>query len=571
MTEVLDYKEELRQSNALLEPEDDQVRFDLMTNSVQYKLNMKDKNVDEDGQLSINLSYPSDPVYEFTSYLETINMDDERKSDLLNGKGFVITASKGIKNALKDDNGIYSKKYGQQLGDMNPYINRYRCECGKTESRINNGIICPNCHKPVKKVDDRYDYYGWFVLINHIVIHPMIYRKLDFFFGPGERGGKGSKKDKKKQTKLYNMLQYKRKIDKDGHAHPLDKVPKNQPFYGIGIAEFEKRFDEIMDYYLKQYPKKKPYYDDIMADREKVFTHSLPAFTTCLRPFNINEETKTMSYESINAKYSLISTLVYYINHSENDMDAYEKQMQSYLFDLQNTFNDIVTEIINILKDKKGKLRSLISGRFNFTARAVIVQNPNLRIDQVTMPYAAMVIMFEQKIKNILCRSHGYSPNDADQQWQKALINPDKEVCMILDSLIENGVPILLNRNPTIAYGSILCLYVVKYTMDLTIGVPLQVLKFMNADFDGDSLNVFLIINKALWKRADEIFNPRNAMYISRSDGTFNMQACVQRDTIINANTFIHLGRKNYTPEDMNKINEIREAQKRLWTTKQQS
>ena len=60
-------------------------------------------------------------------------------------------------------------------------------------------------------------------------------------------------------------------------------------------------------------------------------------------------------------------------------------------------------------------------------------------------------------------------------------------------------------------------------------------------------------------------------MYISRSDGTFNMQACVQRDTIITSNTFIHLGRKNYTPEDMNKINEIREAQKRLWTTKQQS
>jgi hypothetical protein len=38
------------------------------------------------------------------------------------------------------------------------------------------------------------------------------------------------------------------------------------------------------------------------------------------------------------------------------------------------------------------------------------------------------------------------------------------------------------------------------------------------------------------------IFNPRNAMYISRIDGKLNSDLLVQRDTLINANTFLYFG-----------------------------
>lgn len=51
-------------------------------------------------------------------------------------------------------------------------------------------------------------------------------------------------------------------------------------------------------------------------------------------------------------------------------------------------------------------------------------------------------------------------------------------------------------------------------------------------------------------------------MYISRIDGYLNSDLVVQRDTLINANTFVYLGRQKYNDTQMAKINAIRERQK---------
>lgn len=66
----------------------------------------------------------------------------------------------------------------------------------------------------------------------------------------------------------------------------------------------------------------------------------------------------------------------------------------------------------------------------------------------------------------------------------------------------------------------------------------------------GDVLNIMLIINREFFIRANEIFNPRNSMYISRNDGKFNDQVNHKKDTIINGNTLLHLGDHVYTEED---------------------
>lgn len=84
----------------------------------------------------------------------------------------------------------------------------------------------------------------------------------------------------------------------------------------------------------------------------------------------------------------------------------------------------------------------------------------------------------------------------------------------------------------------------------------------MAADFDGDVLNILHIINQAFFERCYIIFNPRNAMYISRIDGKLNSDVIVQRDTLINANTFLHLGRHNYSKKNIDKIKAIKEKQK---------
>ena len=82
---------------------------------------------------------------------------------------------------------------------------------------------------------------------------------------------------------------------------------------------------------------------------------------------------------------------------------------------------------------------------------------------------------------------------------------------------------------------------------------------------DGDCLNVAYIINKDFLERAIQIFDPRNAMYISRNDGYFDNQMNHQRDQIINMNTFVSLGKNNYSKEQMNKIYTILKRRKQKY------
>ena len=51
-------------------------------------------------------------------------------------------------------------------------------------------------------------------------------------------------------------------------------------------------------------------------------------------------------------------------------------------------------------------------------------------------------------------------------------------------------------------------------------------------------------------------------MYISKINGKLNSDMIVQRDTIINSNTFLWLGRHNYNQDNLNKIRKIKEKQK---------
>jgi hypothetical protein len=54
-------------------------------------------------------------------------------------------------------------------------------------------------------------------------------------------------------------------------------------------------------------------------------------------------------------------------------------------------------------------------------------------------------------------------------------------------------------------------------------------------------------------------------MYISRNDGKINASVLVQRDTIINANTLLWLGRDKYNEAQKAKIMAIKEKQKAIF------
>ena len=130
----------------------------------------------------------------------------------------------------------------------------------------------------------------------------------------------------------------------------------------------------------------------------------------------------------------------------------------------------------------------------------------------------------------------------------------------IINSIIHSnpeGLQVIINRNPTINFGSILSMYCIGINDNFTMAISNQILRLIAGDYDGDVLNILLVINDAFGKACNNIFNPRNNMYISHNDGLFNMSAGVQRDTIINANTLMNLGRK-YISNNDNRIANIK-------------
>lgn len=74
------------------------------------------------------------------------------------------------------------------------------------------------------------------------------------------------------------------------------------------------------------------------------------------------------------------------------------------------------------------------------------------------------------------------------------------------------------------------------------------------------TLNILYVINKDFARAASLAFNPRNAFHISKNDGYFDNAYNQQRDTIINLNTFVQIGREYYTEEQLAAIRSAQES-----------
>lgn len=452
-------------------------------------------------KLLLNVSYPYSDVWDYDTSLVNLNLDEERKNGVASGRDFIITDHLPIQKQVKSMNGIFSPKFGQTLSDMEPFIDRYRCSCGEMKYRINEGLVCPKCHTKVKFVDDDFGMFAWFVLEKFYVIHPNLYKDIESLVGGAQA--------------LVNILDNNMDVDENGKVID-DKIPdkplsakqgnmasnrnlkkyvrrqeKKDIYDGKGMLYFYNHFDEIMDYYYNKASNKaakKKWYDRIMEDREKVFTHSIPVFTTHMRPFEVNNNKGTMAFEGTNANYNMMSRITHNLNNYDKfKMNQHPKLIDNLLWSLQREWNDLYVEIDAILSDKKGNVRLLAGGRCNFSGRSVIIQNPKLRADQVILPYSFLVIILQQQIINILVRTYNYSYNDVRNVWSEAIDNPNKTIIQIIYGLIrarKEGLAVIINRNPSINRGSLLQMFCIDMSFDYTMALPLTVLEKLGADFD---------------------------------------------------------------------------------------
>lgn len=222
--------------------------------------------------------------------------------------------------------------------------------------------------------------------------------------------------------------------------------------------------------------------------------------------------------------------------------EATEANVNAVLWRIQERANEIFDHVLHVLSGKGGYLRGdLLGVRINFSARCVITPlGPGHEQDEVEVPYLAFLELYRFQLTNLLARMHGVSLARANELWHEAQTKFDRSMYAAMKELIKRGspdgrgLPALINRNPTIAFGSILQVRIVdvkKSVSDYTMSVHNGILRLMGGDYDGDVLALIPLLDEDL-AMALKIYDPR-LMMISRDGPQVNRAVNLDKDHVL--------------------------------------
>lgn len=468
---------------------------------------------------------------------ELLNWDKECEIDMVSGKGFPILQDPYDKKDKKKKNpyGIMSEKFSTDWEDKDAFEERYSCKCKNLKGRAFEGEMCPLCNTRVEFINVDYKMTGWINLGDYKIIQPGFYDIIQTVIGKAEL-------DSILKSELLIDLNGKHidadEADKITMSKANNKKAKESPYKGIGVEAFSKNFREIMHYYLKKKKQKANTIYFLLEKKDDIFASNIPVFTSILRPESITGE--DYYYYNVNTIYKTIFKLSKILkdDNINNDSKARAIDIESALFKIQNRVVDLNNSIFSLLDGKGGFIKQhIIGGRLSWSSRCVIVPDPDLEADQIKLPYLAFMEMYKFELIGYIKDINKITLAQAFHIWNMACLRFDPKVYEIIKYMIKVDEPTcIVNRNPTINYGSADILKVVEVPADysnLCMSLPIATLVPFNADFDGDVLNIYSLKSSKLKYELDKFYNPKKNFYISRTDGLFNRDVDLLKDQSI--------------------------------------
>ena len=467
------------------------------------------------------------------------NWDNDFYYDLLTGNGFKIIEPADVSlNGTKEKTlyGPRSPLYGTDYEDEKAFIERYRCKCGEFKSRLFEGEICPICHTAVEYRDVDISMTGWIDLgEGNRVINPLYYQILSASIG----------------KKIFrDILISKYKVTKDGKQEKATEedldIPPTSIYFGIGMDAFYNRYEEILNYFKARKKGKEHRFDTLIAQKDRVFVTKIPIYSTKLRPESVTFD--SFYFESsgkiINSLYPLSETI--------KNCETIERD---YLLQrIQKKLNDLWEYNFELLNGKDGYIRDQLLGcTLNFTARNVIIPDSSLKINEVDLSYHTFLELFKYLIIADIMKLEDVTLSKAHSIWKLACSKFDESVYECMLHLVHTKkLKVLINRNPTLNFYSVLLMNirtVKKDFSDYTLSLPIPILPGLNADFDGDILNIIGFMDRkiaAMFKEQD----PAKNMIIAPDTGVINPLVTITKVDLINCYTFLNYERsKNDRPE----------------------
>lgn len=398
--------------------------------------------------------------------------------------------------------GVFSERI---FGSLSNGVD-YACDCGKYRGSFNLGYKCEECGSQVSFKGLQLAKEGW-IDLKETVIHPVFYRYLKKIIGG---------------TALQEIINYRAKI----HVNGAPIEPQIEPPYkGIGMKRFIDNMDDIVAHFLskKKDCSKKKDWEFFLANADIAFIDKFPIINSRLRPGSvINGE---FQFDEIN---NLYNAMIRNSNTLEGmtEIESTDANRLPLIFKNQMLVNEVFDTILETLSNKEGFIRnSLVGSRLNLSARNVITPlSGKYGMDECTIPYKTAIELMKPLIIRKLCKIKRVTISQALRIWFDATLTYSKLVHTIMRDIAKNeNVKIILNRNPTISVGSMLLLDIadIKEDMsDVTLSISNLVLPCFAADYDGDVMNIVLVVSKRFVSMFERL-RPSNLM-IDCDTGEFN-------------------------------------------------
>ena len=219
------------------------------------------------------------------------------------------------------------------------------------------------------------------------------------------------------------------------------------------------------------------------------------------------------------------------------------------------------------IKGKEGRIRKNIAGkRVNYSARTVISPDPDLRINEVGIPYEiARVVTVSEDVNDInIKKLRKLIDKGEEYPGANYIIRPDgkrkKITADLKEEIIEEIEPgykverhlqdgdiVLFNRHPSLHRGSLMAHYV-RILPGRTFRMHPAACAPYNADFDGDEMNIHSPQNEEARAEAKVLLDVKQNL-MSPKNNT-NLIGC-----IVDAITGNYLiGLKEFSREDANQL-----------------
>lgn len=435
-----------------------------------------------------------------------------------------------------------------------------RCECGEYQGEIYKGHVCPFCQTLVQS-----DFTSSFKPVNWVrlpddappVLHPRFYILLT------KLGGR--KRTKRKGGKLVtsrNKIPIIDYILDPGEILPDDIA---EGVHGQGFTYFSEHIDEILTFLLTEHPKLSKSQDaealmrlyEYESARNNLLIRNLPLLHPIFHPMVVRGKMKKM--DKI-AEYVMPSVInIAHTSYANRHLVVPKNYTDTELWKI---YAQYITYIKKIMEFKIGDKHALIrrhcvAARMHYTARGVISPILDRHMgDELHLPWAIGMMMYQPEVINLLINRHDFSPVEAFDYFYRHVNAYTELLDSIFKDLIKEcpskGLPIFMNRNPTLIPESVRMLYVTKIMTDVNIKVirlSPRIGKGFNADHDGDEMNIFPIKEQGMVNFAIRT-HPKEGI-LSKTSLSVSSWVKPTVETFIHSNQFLEYAKKDRSPCEM--------------------